>query len=318
MLRESLYPAITPYRSGMLVLDAIHTMYWEESGNPEGFPVLFLHGGPGTGTSAWQRQFFDPTVYRIILFDQRGAGRSQPLGELRENSPAHLLKDIEKLREMLNIKKWLLFGGSWGSTLALFYAQTYPEHCLGLILRGIFLCRPQEIDWFLYGMRHFFPEHWEAFASLLPASERDDLLNNYYQRLINPDPAIHMPMARAWSAYEGNCITLLPDKNTVTHFEEDQVALGLGRLEAHYFKHYAFDDNLLKNIEVIRHLPVIIVQGRYDVCCPPITAYALKEAWPEAEFILVDDAGHAASEPGILRELVKGCERFKTLLTYIN
>lgn len=314
MLKEYLYPEINPNRSGRLALDGIHTMYWEESGNPTGIPVLFLHGGPGTGTSAWNRQFFDPTVYRIILFDQRGAGCSLPLGELRENSPKHLLNDIEKLRSLLEVDKWLIFGGSWGSTLALYYSQHYPDRCLGLILRGIFLCRSKEIDWFLYGMREFFPEHWETFAGLLPIDQHDNLLDNYYERLINPDPAVHMPAARAWSVYEGSCITLLPNDETQSHFASDQVALGLGRMEAHYFKHYAFDDSLLENISTIRHLPAVIVQGRYDVCCPPATAYELKKAWPEAEFIMVEDAGHASNEPGILRELVKACEKFKVRL----
>lgn len=311
MSHAYLYPEINPNRSGLLALDAIHTMYWEESGNPEGIPVLFLHGGPGVGVSAWNRRFFDPSVYRIILFDQRGAGRSLPLGELKENSPTHLLQDIEKLRMLLKVDKWLLFGGSWGSTLALYYAQAHPAQCLGLILRGIFLCRPKEINWFLYGMREFFPEHWEAFSGLLPIDQHDNLLDNYYARLTNPDPAVHIPAARAWSQYEGNCVTLLPNKDRVNHFAADQVALGLARLEAHYFKHHAFDGSLLENISIIRHLPAVIVQGRYDICCPPVTAYELKRAWPEAAFIMVEAAGHASSEPGILKALIKAGDKFR-------
>jgi proline iminopeptidase len=290
-------------------------MYWEESGNPAGIPVLFLHGGPGTGTSPRHRRFFDPVAYRIILLDQRGAGRSTPLGELRNNTTPLLIEDIEKLREMLGIGKWLIFGGSWGSTLSIAYAETHPDRCLGLILRGIFLCRPLEVDWFLYGMRNFFPEHWETFVSVLPEDERDNLLENFYRRLNDPDPAIHVPAARAWSAYEGKCITLLPDPTTAENFASDTVALGLGRLEAHYFIHNIFlpDNSLLKNIDRIRHLPTVIIQGRYDICCPPRTAHELKTAWPEAEFIMIEDAGHAATEPGIERALVAACDRFKTV-----
>jgi len=313
MLRDTLYPEITPNRSDMMVLDSIHTMYWEESGNPEGIPVLFLHGGPGAGTSARHRQFFDPAAYKIILFDQRGAGRSTPLGELRENTTAHLIADIECLRETLGVEQWLIFGGSWGSTLALAYAQAHATRCLGLILRGIFLCRPIEIDWFLYGMRYFFPEHWAEFAGFLPEEERHDLLANYYHRLIDPDPAVHIPAARVWSTYEGRCATLLPDESIASHFASDAVAIGLGRIEAHYFHHRIFlpENSLLENIPAIRHLPAVIVQGRYDVCCPPMTAYELKAAWPEAEFIVAKDAGHSASEPSIQRELVRACEQFK-------
>lgn len=316
MLRDSLYPEIMPNCAGMLPLDEIHNMYWEESGNPQGIPVLFLHGGPGTGTSPQHRRFFDPYVYRIILFDQRGAGRSTPLGALENNTTGHLIADIEKLRELLNVDRWLVFGGSWGSTLAIAYAQEHTQRCLGLILRGIFLGRPFEIDWFLYGMRYFFPEHWSEFAEFLPEGERDDLLGNYYRRLLSPDPAVHAPAARAWSTYEGHCITLLPDKTTASHFASDAVALGLGRIEAHYFINKLFlpDNSLLDNIDQIRHLPAVIIQGRYDVCCPPRTAYELKYAWPEARYIMIDDAGHAATEPGITRELVKACERFKLFM----
>lgn len=315
MPRNSLFPEITPYHSGSLVLDDLHTMYWEESGNPKGIPVLFLHGGPGAGTSGWQRQFFDPSAYRIVLFDQRGAGRSTPLGELRENSPTHLVDDIEKLRKLLNIEKWLIFGGSWGSTLALLYAQSHPGHCLGLILRGIFLFRQIEIDWFLYGIRSFFPENWEVFTKDFTEAEKTHLLDHYHQRLFDKDAEVYMKAARTWSRYEGSCATLLPDEKTVAHFASDTVALGLARTEAHFFKYYEMGDRLLENMDCIRHLPTIIVQGRYDMCCPPQTAYELKKAWPEAEFIWIKDAGHAASEPGILVELVKACEKMKGLFT---
>ncbi|HKY02575.1 MAG TPA: prolyl aminopeptidase, partial [Burkholderiales bacterium] len=237
---ELLYPEIEAHESGMLTLDALHRMYWEVSGNPQGIPVLFLHGGPGAGSSPKHRRFFDPLAYRVVIFDQRGAGRSTPLGELRDNTTPHLIEDIECLRKHLGVERWLIFGGSWGSTLAIAYAETHPGRCLGLVLRGIFLCRPSEIDWFLYGLRNLFPEIWDAFAGYLPPDERSDLLGNYYRRLIDPNPAIHMPAAKAWSIYEGSCSTLRPSQETVDYFAGDVVALGLARIEAHYFKHDIF------------------------------------------------------------------------------
>ena len=209
-LRTHLYPEIDPYGTGRLKRDGLHSLYWEQSGNPEGTPVLFLHGGPGAGASPAHRRFFDPAHYRIVIYDQRGAGRSTPLGELRDNTTPHLVADIERLREHLGIERWLVFGGSWGSTLALAYGIAHPERCLGFVLRGIFLCRRSEIDWFLYGLRHLFPEAWRAFSGALPEAERGDLLAGYYRRLIDPDPTVHLPAARAWSTYEGMCSTLLP------------------------------------------------------------------------------------------------------------
>lgn len=238
--QHSLYPEIQPFRQGFLPLDSIHTMYWEESGNPNGVPVVFLHGGPGAGSSPAHRRLFDPSYYRIVIYDQRGAGRSTPLGEIRENTTIHLINDLELLRQHLGIDHWLVFGGSWGSTLALAYAEAHPERCLGLILRGIFLCRKSEIDWFLYGLRNLFPEAWQKLVEPLSEDERHDILAAYYQRLLNPDPEIHMPAARSWGIYEGSCSTLLPNPSVVNYFASDTVALGLARMEAHYFTHNIF------------------------------------------------------------------------------
>jgi proline iminopeptidase len=311
--RRDLFPPIEPYRTGRLKLDQRHTMYWEESGNPDGEPVLFLHGGPGAGATPVHRRFFDPAYWRIVIFDQRGAGRSAPLGEIRDNSPDHLVADIEQLRRELNLPEWLLFGGSWGSTLALHYAETHPERVSGLILRGIFLCRQAEIDWFLYGARTIFPEAWRAFSGFLPEAEREDLLAGYYRRLIDPDPRLHMPAARAWSVYEGACSTLLPNPETIAAFGEDRLALGLARIEAHFFSHHLFppERDLVGRIDRIRRLPATIVQGRYDMVCPIRSADELARAWPEAEYVIVRDAGHSAMEPGIREQLVLASERRK-------
>ncbi|MGC2412983.1 MAG: prolyl aminopeptidase [Stellaceae bacterium] len=311
--RRDLFPPIEPYRTGHLRLDQRHAMYWEESGNPEGPPALFVHGGPGAGATPVHRRFFDPGHWRIVIFDQRGAGRSSPLGETRDNSPDHLVADIERLRHELGIAKWLVFGGSWGSTLALHYAEAHPERVRGLILRGIFLCRQSEIDWFLYGMQRVFPEAWRAFAGFLPEAERGDLLTAYYRRLVDPDPGIHLPAARAWSVYEGACSTLLPNPETVATFGEDRLALGLARIEAHYFTSHLFppERDLLAQIGRVRHLPAAIVQGRYDMICPIRSADELARAWPEAEYIIVRDAGHSAMEPGIREQLVLAGERAK-------
>lgn len=309
-----LYPAIEARASGRLPLDAVHTMYFEESGNPAGIPAVFLHGGPGGGSSPRHRRFFDPAAYRIVLYDQRGAGRSTPLGELRDNTTPHLVADLERLRIHLGIGRWLVFGGSWGSTLALAYAEAHPERCLGLVLRGIFLCRPSEIEWFLYGMRHVFPEAWERFSGYLPSEEHHDLLEGYYRRLVDPDPGVHMPAAKRWSAYEGACSTLLPSEDTVRHFEDDVVALGLARIEAHYFRHGIFmpPGALLDGVARIRSIPGVIVQGRYDMVCPAVSAHELRAAWPEARYVVVPDAGHSAWEPGTCAALVAACDRFRT------
>ncbi|MFN0039948.1 MAG: prolyl aminopeptidase [Burkholderiales bacterium] len=312
-LRTELYPDIEPARSGFLELDAPHSMYWEESGNPRGVPVVFLHGGPGAGSSPMHRRFFDPAHYRIVIFDQRGAGRSRPHGELRANTTLDLIGDMEVLRTHLNIDSWILFGGSWGSTLALAYAQTYPERCTALVLRGIFLCRKLEIDWFLNGMRLVFPEAWAKFAGHIPPAERGDLLAAYSRRLNHPDPTVHKPAAQQWSTYEGACSTLLPSASTLAHFAEDLVAIGLARIEAHYFTHDIFlpENSLLDNAQRLRDIPGTIVQGRYDMVCPIVSADDLHRAWPQAEYIVVPDAGHSAWEPGIRAQLVMAMEKLK-------
>jgi len=312
--RAELYPDIDPHATGMLKLDGVHRMYWEQSGNPHGIPVLFLHGGPGAGAAPAHRRFFDPARYRIIVYDQRGAGRSTPLGELKDNTTPHLVADIERLRHHLKVERWLVFGGSWGSTLALAYGEAHPARCAGFILRGVFLCRRSEIEWFMHGLRALFPEAWRRFVEAIPEPERGELLRAYYRRLIDPDPAVHMAAARAWSTYEGACSTLLPSPDTVAYFAGDTVALGLARIEAHYFTHDIFlpEDSLIGNVGRIRHLPCTIVHGRYDAVCPIVTADDLHNAWPEAEYIVVPAAGHSAWEPGICAELVRATERFKS------
>ena len=308
-----LYPPLEPFSSGMLELQSPHRMYYEQSGNPRGVAVVFLHGGPGAGSSPVHRQFFDPAFYRIVVFDQRGAGRSTPLGALENNTTPALIEDMERLRTHLGIERWVVFGGSWGSTLALAYAEHHPRRCLGLILRGIFLCRPSEIDWFLYGLRAIFPEAWRTFANFVPEAERGDLLGAYHQRLVHPDPLVHMPAARSWSVYEGSCSTLLPNPALVADFATDRVALGLARIEAHYFRHDIFlpPDFLLQNAARLKAIPGVIVQGRYDIVCPTISADDLHHAWPEADYQIVPDAGHSAFEPGIRSRLVAATEDFK-------
>jgi proline iminopeptidase len=315
MSRRDLFPPIEPYRTGTLRLDARHTMYWEQSGNPRGAPALFLHGGPGAGATPVHRRFFDPEYWRIVIFDQRGAGRSTPLGEIVDNSPAHLAADIERLRVALGIEKWLVFGGSWGSTLALHYAETHPSCCIGLVLRGIFLCRREEVEWFLYGLHRVFPEAWRAFSGFLTEAERHDILGAYYRRLLDPDPRVHMPAARAWSTYEGACSTLLPNPETVAAFGEDRLALGLARIEAHFFSQHLFTGrgDLIARVGQIRRLPGIIVQGRYDMVCPIRSADELARAWPKAKYVIVPDAGHSAMEPGIREQLVLATEQMKRL-----
>ena len=309
---SALYPPIAPYASGMLDTSGIHRIYWETSGNPDGIPVLFVHGGPGSGTSPNQRRFFDPARYRIVLFDQRGCGRSTPHGELADNTTPHLIADMEALRRERGIDKWLVFGGSWGSTLALAYAEAHPDRCLGLVLRGIFLCRQSEIDWFLYGIRAFFPEAQRQLAEFIPDGERGDLLGAYHRRLVNPDPAVHQPAAHEWATFESSCSTLLPSPELVAAFCSDKTALSLSRSEAHYFVNHIFlpDDSLLANIDRIRSIPAVIVQGRYDAVCPIATADDLARAWPEARYVIVPDAGHSAFEPTIARELVAACDGF--------
>ena len=308
-----MFPPIDPTRHGMLVVDDLHTLYWEESGNPDGLPVLFLHGGPGGGTTPNHRRFFDPSFYRIILFDQRGAGKSTPLGEYRQNTTALLIDDIEKIRAMLGIAQWLVFGGSWGSTLALAYGEAHPVRCLGFILRGIFLGTRYEVDWFMNGVKNFFPEVYEEFAHAMPVAERGNLMEAYAKRLFNDDPNVYLPAAKSWSRYEGACLFLEPQAEAIANFESDAVSIGLGRLEAHYMRNAVFleEDQLVRNIGKIQHLPSVIVQGRYDVICPPISAYRLHHAWQGSKLAMVATAGHSAMEPGIANELVRATEQFK-------
>ena len=314
-----LYPPLNPFDTGRLKVDGIHTLYYEQSGNPQGVPVVFLHGGPGAGTTPKQRQFFDPRHYRIILFDQRGAGQSTPLGELRENTTMHLVADMEKLREHLDIGRWHVFGGSWGSTLALAYAIAHPARVLSMTLRGIFMMRQSEMDHFIHGIRATFPEAWEGLVAPLSEAERSDIVGTYYRLLTHPDPQVHMPAARQWSSYEVACLRLIPEKYDVPPAAENPAeashAYAIARLECHYFVHNRFepDDYLLRNIGKIRHIPCVIVQGRYDVVCPPVTAYDLHKQWPEAKFIIVPDAGHASSEPGTTSELVNAMDGWRSL-----
>ena len=313
MSRGELFPAIEPYASGLLAVDSRHSVYWEQCGNPRGVPVVFLHGGPGAGATVTHRRFFDPAFYRIVIFDQRGSGRSTPLAEIIDNSTAHLVADMEALRRHLKIDRWTVFGGSWGSTLGLAYAHAHPECCRALILRGIFLGRQSEVDWFMHGIRMIFPEAWRAFVAPIPEAERGDLLGAYYKRLIDPDPAVHMPVARAWSIYDCSCSTLLPNPEAVAAFCTDRLALSLGRITAHYFKHEVRgpDNDLLSGLERIRHLPTTIIQGRYDMVCPLAMADELAGAWPEAEYIIVPDAGHSAMEPGTYPQLLAATEKAK-------
>jgi proline iminopeptidase len=311
-----IFPEIQPHDSGMLDLDGHHKMYWEVSGNPDGIPVAFLHGGPGAGASPMHRRFFDPKHYRIIVFDQRGSGRSRPFADISDNTTAHLLEDMERLREYLNVDSWLLFGGSWGSSLALAYGITHPERVRGFILRGIFLCRREELDWFLGGVAKVFPENWRAFRDFLPAEERSAILTNYHVRLTDPDPAIHGPAARAWTRFEAACSTLLPNPSTVAGLESGRGALALARIESHYFINDLFlpENYFLDNVAQIADKPAIIVQGRYDMVCPISTADEFARSWPDAEYVIVSDAGHSAMEPSIRSELVAATEKFKTRL----
>lgn len=315
MTRQDLFPDVEPYERGRLAVDPPHDLYWEQSGNPDGVPTLFVHGGPGAGATAAHRRFFDPTHYRIIVMDQRGAGRSKPIGDLTNNTTAHLIEDMEVLRQTLNIDSWFLFGGSWGSSLVLAYAIAYPERCRGLALRGIFLCGRDEVDWFMTGMHRVFPEAWRRFATFLPEEERSDLLMNYHRRLIDPDPDVHLPAGRIWSQYEGACSTLLPSLDASGSFGDPLKALGLSRIEAHFFVNNLFmdEDHLLNGVDRLKGIPGVIVQGRYDMVCPIAAADSLARAWPEAEYVIVPDAGHSAMEPGIRAALVKATEKFKAI-----
>jgi proline iminopeptidase len=309
------FPERTPYSSAFLPVGNGHEIYWEQSGNPDGVPVLLLHGGPGGGTSPVQRRFFDPNHYRIILFDQRGAGRSSPFGSVEHNSRELLIGDIEQLRKHLSVGQWHVFGGSWGSTLALSYAARHPERCLGLILSGIFLMEREEIDWFFYGIKSFFPEAWEQFAGHIPASERGNLLDAYYKRLFSSNSEAATEAAIHWCLYESACASLIPNYETITTPQQKSAVLSIARIECHYFKHevIAPEDSLLKQVDRFRAIPAVIVNGRYDMLCPIRTANRLHLAWPEADYVVVPDGGHSEQDPAIRSRLIEATENAKTL-----
>jgi proline iminopeptidase len=309
-----LYPSIEPYHTARLQVSPVHELYFEESGNPDGKAVVFLHGGPGGGSDPKQRRFFRPDKYRIICFDQRGCGKSTPYASLEDNTIWELVADIEKLREHLGIERWQVFGGSWGSTLALAYAETHSDRCTELILRGIFLLRRQEIEWFYQrGASVLYPDAWEPYLAHIPEAERGDLLDAYYRRLTSEDAPVRLAAAKIWSGWEGATSKLMPDAAFTSHYEEDEFALAFARIEAHYFINRGFfetDDHLLRNAERIRAIRGVIVQGRYDVVCPMESAWALHRAWPEADLVITPDSGHSAFDPPNTRALVAATDRF--------
>jgi len=310
---RSLYPEIEPYDHGMLDVGDGHRIYWELCGNPKGKPVVFLHGGPGGGCSPAQRRQFNPKKYRILLFDQRGCGRSTPYASLEANTTWHLVADIERLREMIGVDKWMVFGGSWGSTLALAYAETHPERVSELVLRGIFTLRRSELLWYYQeGASWMFPDKWERFLAPIPAEERGDLMAAYRKRLTHPDPTVQLEAAKAWSLWEGETITLLPNQEYSDQFGDDHYALAFARIENHYFVNEGFmeEGQLIRDAHRLKGIPGVIVQGRYDVATPPKTAWDLHRAWPEAKFIMVPDAGHSFTEPGITHHLIEATDAF--------
>lgn len=312
-LRE-FYPEIEPYNTGMLKVSELHTISFEEVGNPQGRPIVFVHGGPGGGIDASMRRFFDPKLWRVVLFDQRGCGKSTPFSELRDNTTWDSVRDMEKLRQHLKIDKWAVFGGSWGSTLALAYAAKHSERVLSLILRGIFLLREKEIRWFYQeGASFLFPDAWAKYLEPIPVEERGDLLSAYHKRLTSADPQVRRRAATAWSVWEGSTSKLYFDPKFVERFAGDEFADAFSRIECHYFMNKGFfeeDGWLLKQVDKIRHIPAWIVQGRYDVVCPATSAYELHQAWPEAQLHIIADAGHSASEPGIRSKLIEACDHF--------
>jgi proline iminopeptidase len=312
--RRGLYPELQPYRTGYLQVSPEHSIYFEESGNPTGKPAVFLHGGPGGGTSPRQRRFFDPARYRIVLFDQRGCGKSRPHASLHDNTTWHLVSDIEALRNHLGIASWLVFGGSWGSTLGLAYAQKHPDRVTALVLRGIFLLRRWELEWFYQrGAGLFFPDAFQAYLAPIPQAERGDLISAYHKRLVSENPLVRKEAARAWSVWEASTAHLLQDREYIASCAGDEFSLAFARIECHYFVNGGFlerENQLIEDVVKIQKLPAVIVQGRYDVICPVESAWELARAWPEAELRIVPDAGHAAFEPGIVHELVSATDRF--------
>ena len=310
---RSFYPEIEPYDHGMLDVGDGHHVYWELCGNPNGKPVVFLHGGPGGGCTPTQRRLFDPDKYRILLFDQRGCGRSRPYASLEANTTWHLVADIERLREMIGVDKWMVFGGSWGSTLALAYAQEHPERVTELVLRGIFTLRRSELLWYYQeGASWIFPDKWEGFLAPIPEEERGDLMAAYRKRLIDPDPAVRAKAAQAWSLWEGETITLLHNQEYSDQFGDAHYAIAFARIENHYFVNEGWfeEGQLIRNAHLLKDIPGVIIQGRYDIATPPKTAWELHRAWPEAKFIMVPDAGHAVSEPGITHHLIEATDFF--------
>ncbi|MGE0408873.1 MAG: prolyl aminopeptidase [Amphiplicatus sp.] len=312
--RLTLYPPIEPYETGFLKVSDLHEIYFELSGNPAGKPVIVCHGGPGGGSTPSMRRYFDPSRYRIIVFDQRGCGRSTPAAELRENTTWDLVDDMEKLRARLDVERWLVFGGSWGSTLALAYAQTHPSRVSALVLRGVFTLRREELVWFYQeGANWFYPDAFEDYVRPIPEEERGDMIAAYYRRLAGDDAEERLKAAKAWSVWEGGTVSLLPSAERIASFSSEAFAVAFARIECHYFVNRGFferDDQLIANIGLIRHIPAVIVQGRYDVVTPMRTAWDLHRAWPEAELQIIQDAGHAASEPGIIDALVRATNRF--------
>jgi proline iminopeptidase len=311
---KTLYPEIEPFDTGRLKVSPIHELYYEQVGNPRGKPVVFLHGGPGGGLVTDYRRYFNPELYRVVLFDQRGSGKSTPHASLEENTTWHLVSDIEQLREHLGIDMWQVFGGSWGSTLALAYAETHPDRVRELVLRGIFLCRPKEIQWFYQdGASAIFPDVWEEYLKVIPEKERADMVSAYYRRLTSEDYAVRLAAARAWSIWEGSTSKLFFDPSMIEKFADPDFALAFARIECHYFMNNAFfesDNYLIENVGRIRPIPSVIVQGRYDVVCPMMSAWALHRAWPEAQLHIIPDAGHSISEPGIIGALVEATDNF--------
>lgn len=312
---RSLYPSIEPYDKGKLEVSQLHKIYYEQSGNPQGKPVIFLHGGPGGGTTPAMRRFFDPSRYRIVLFDQRGSGRSRPLGCLEDNTTGHLIEDIESLRRHLGIQAWMVFGGSWGATLGLAYAQQHPERVTEIILRGVFLMSQAELQWFYQqgGASRILPDAWKDFLEVIPPDERGNMIQAYHRRLMDDDKSVQLRAARAWSNWEARSSNLIPDPDLVNAFAGEKFALALARIECHYFKNSGFlksDTQLLEGVDAIRSIPTIIVQGRYDMICPVETAWRLHNAWPEARLSIVPDAGHSAFEPGIRHHLVSATDEF--------
>ncbi len=310
-----LYPEITPFDSGYLKVSDMHTIYWEQCGNPEGRPVVFLHGGPGGGLNNDYRRFFDPQHYRILLFDQRGCGKSTPHAELRENTTWDLVSDMEKLREKFGFKNWIVFGGSWGSTLALSYAVTHPEVTAGLILRGIFMCRSSELKWFYQsGAHEIFPDVWDKYRDHIPVAERGDFISAYYKRLTSTDAQTRLQAALIWSYWEAATSRLIPQSDAIAHYEDPEVALAFARIECHYFMNKAFfkiDDFLLSNAPHLAKIPGVIVQGRYDVVCPVRSAWDLHKAWPTSRLEIIKDAGHSIFEPGIRSALIAASDEFR-------